>query len=207
MKYLKTLGLAALAAMALTASIGASSASATVLCKTALKEGCAASGWDYPAGTEIDISLVNTTSTSATSGELLDTCTEGTSKGSTANTGSSSETIAWSLSVFTSSTCTHTTDTIANGSLEVHWISGGTEGTVTVKGTQATKVILGGTSCTYGAGAEGVDLGKLTGGSPATLHVETALPKLAGSFICPGDVVWKGSYVVTSPQPLYVSAS
>jgi hypothetical protein len=207
MKYLKALGLAAVAAMVLTALIGAGSASATVLCKTALKEGCAASGWDYPTGTEIDISLVGTTSTSGTGGELLDTCTEGTNRGTTTNTGGSNETVDWNLLEFFSKSCTHTTDTIANGSLEVHWISGGTNGTVTVKGTQATKIIPGGVSCTYGAGAEGTDLGTLTGGNPATLHVETALPKLAGSFLCPGDVVWNGSYVVTSPQPLYVSAS
>lgn len=206
MKYLKALGLAAVAAMVLTALIGAGSASATVLCKTALKEGCAASGWDYPTGTEIDISLVGTTSTSATGGELLDTCTEGTNKGSTTNTGGPSETVDWNLAEFWSKNCTVTTDTVNNGSLEVHWISGGTNGTVTVKGTQATKILFG-VSCLYGPPSGGTTLGTLEGGSEPKLNVEAVLPKLTGSFICAPDVVWKGSYAVTSPQPLYVSAS
>jgi hypothetical protein len=206
MKYLKALGLAAVAAMVVTAFLGAGSASATVLCKTALQEGCAASGWDYSAGTEIDISLVFTTSTRGTGGELLDTCTEGTNKGSTTNTGSSNETVDWNLTEFRSSNCTTTTDTVSNGSLEVHWISGGTNGTVTVKGTQATKQ-LSGVSCLYGPPAGGTTLGTLEGGSEPKLHVEAVLPKLSGSFICAPDVVWNGSYVVTSPQPLYVSAS
>lgn len=206
MKYPKALGLAAVAAMALTALLGAGSASATVLCKTALEEGCAGT-WDYPAGTEIDLSLVGTTSTSGTSGELLDTCTESTSKGSTTNTGGASETVDWNLTVYSSSNCTGTTDTISNGSLEVHWIAGSTNGTVTSKNTQATKIIPGGVSCTYGTGASGSDLGTLEGGAEPTLHVKTPLAKLAGSFLCPGEVVWDGFYAVTSPQPLYVSKS
>jgi hypothetical protein len=206
MKYLKTLGFAAVTAMALTAFFGASSASATVLCKTALSEGCAGN-WDYPTGTEIDLSLVSTTSTKTTEGELLDACTEGTSKGSTTNTGGPSETVDWNLTVYSSSNCTGTTDTISNGSLEVHWISGSTNGTVTSKNTQATKIIPGGVSCTYGTGATGTDLGTLEGGTEPTLHVKTPLSKLAGSFLCPGEVVWDGFYAVTSPRPLYVSAS
>jgi hypothetical protein len=204
MKYLKALGLAAVAAMALTALIGVGSASATVLCKTALSEGCAGV-WDYPAGTEIDLSLEGSTSTRGTNGELLDTCTEGTIKGATTNTGGPSETVTSKSSELWSRNCTTTTVSLAPGSLEIHWKEG-TNGTLTVKGTEVTKMI-GSVSCVYGPAAGGVDLGTLTGGSPATVDVEAVLPKLSGGFLCPADVVWNGAYLVTTPQPLYVSAS
>ena len=207
MKHLKILGLAAVAGMALVAFLGAGSASATVLCKTAVTEGCHAGGWAYPAGTEIDMSLEGTTSTSTTGGTLLDTCTEGTLRGETTNTGSSSETVDWNLSEMWSKNCTKTTDSIVNGALEVHWISGTDNGTLTVNGTQVTKNlgILG--SCTYGPGAGGTELGTLIGGSPATVRVEAVLPKLAGGATCPPDVVWTGAYAVTSPEPLYIATS
>lgn len=50
---MKIAGLAALAAMALMAFAGKGTASATVLCKTALKENCASVKWDYNLGTMI----------------------------------------------------------------------------------------------------------------------------------------------------------
>ena len=55
MKYVKMLGLAAVAAMALMAFLGASSASATVLCKTHITSGCAAAGWDYAGPLEASL--------------------------------------------------------------------------------------------------------------------------------------------------------
>ncbi len=206
MKYVKMLGLAVVAALALTAFFGAGSAAATVLCKTAMTEGCAASGWDYPVGTEIDMSLEGSTFTRATNGTLLDTCTEGTLRGLTTNTGSSSQTVDWNLTHMQSSSCSATTDSLVNGSLEVHWIPGTDNGTVTVTGTQVTKGLVFGT-CVYGPGASGADLGTLTGGSPATLDVEAVLPKISGGVACPPDVVWVGAYIVTSPKPLYISNS
>jgi hypothetical protein len=204
MRYLKILALAAVAATALIAFLGAGSASATVLCKAAITEGCAASGSDYPVETEIDMSLEGTTATRATDGTLLDTCTEGTLRGLTTNTGSASETVDWNLTHMQSSNCTTTTDAVVNGRLEVHWIPGTDNGTLTVFDTRVTKTIFG-VTCVYGPGASGADLGTLTGGSVATLDVEVVLPKISGGFVCPADVVWVGAYIVTTPQPLYVS--
>src|SRR5215470_1129708 len=96
MKYVKMLGLAAVAAMGLMAFLGASTASATVACKTQLTANCHSSGWAYPAGTLWDASLEpgSTAILEATSGGTLeDTCTESTVAGKQENTGSSSETI------------------------------------------------------------------------------------------------------------------
>jgi hypothetical protein len=209
MKYVKILGLAAVAAMALMAFLGASSASATVLCTTPNEtEGCT---MPYPAGTEIHASLKAGTSAELTdtSGEILeDTCTASTVKGTTGNGGSSSTTVSGTTSVLTfgvagTTPCKNTT-TVLNGvgNLEIHWISGTDNGTLTASGFEVT--VNAGISCIYGA-STGIDLGKVTGGAPATMDVEAVVKKVGGSFLCPSDALWNATYVVTSPHALYVS--
>lgn len=209
MKHLKTLGLAAVAAMALMAVAGAGTASATVLCKTAETTGCGAS-WDYPAGTTIDASLQPGTSAilEDTFGIHKHTCTESTIKSVTANTGSSTETIAGSVTAanLTFGGCTTTTDVINGGELEVHWISGTDNGTLTAKGFTITTVLAGET-CVWTAGT-GTDLGTLTGGPMAVFDINAVLTRHQGSGAnCPSSVRWTANYTVTSPEPLYVSTS
>lgn len=207
MKYVKMLGLAAVAAMALMAFIGASSASATVLCKTAASP--CPEGWDYSSGITLSLSIEEGTSTTLrnTSGVIENTCTSSTLKGTTSNTGSPSETVKGTVTAanLTYSGCSTTTDVLEGGELEVHRLEGTSNGTVTARGVKVT-TNLAGVSCTYGFGA-GTDLGTLTGGTMATLDVHAIVNKQAGSFLCPGDVVWDMSYTVTEPEPLYVSAS
>lgn len=204
MRYLKMLAIAAVAAMALTAFVGAGSASATVLCKTAIKEGCAESGWAYPVGTVVDLSLTGTTVTETTGGILADTCLQGTLKGETTNAGSSSETVDWNVSEMWSRECSRITTPLANGSLEVEWIPGTNNGTLIGRNTEVTKNTIFGT-CNYGTVAGGNYYGTVNGGNPATVSTEAVFPKLAGNATCPADVRWTGSYAIPSPEPLYIA--
>ena len=206
MKYLKMLGLAAVAAMALMAFLGASSASATVLCsKSGLTTTCSKEGKDYAAGTPLDASLKPGTKAVLNASGIIDECSESTVKGSTANTGGAAETVHGEITVanLTWGKCTaEKTETVHAGQLEIHWIPGTDNGTVTAKEVAVT-VKSAGISCTYGAGT-GIDLGTLVGGSPATLSIETEVT-VTGGFLCPPKATWKAEYVVTEPTALWVS--
>lgn len=220
MKYAKILGLAALAAMALMAFVGATSASATVLCKTTVTEGCAASGWDYPKGTEIHAELVAGSTAkleNPTGTTTFATCTIATIKGTTTNTGSSTETVDGEGEVTwgpKNAGCNQTVDTLKPGLLEIHFTDEGgkTDGVVTSKNAEVT-VEIGGVSCVYGTSATGTKLGTLTEPASSTsdtvLDVDTegGLEKKSGSFLCPTETRWTAEYTVTSPKPLYVSTS
>lgn len=101
--------------------------------------------------------------------------------------------------------CSQTTDTISNGSLEIHYISGTHNGTVTGAGSQVTAQIFG-VSCTYGTGI-GTHLGTLTGGATPTLNVATTVTKTAGGFLCPSTAGWDAEFEVDSPHALFVTES
>lgn len=206
MKHFKVIGLAAVAAMALTAFLGAGSASATVLCKTQMTEGCAAAGWDYPIGTVIDASLEAETTLRLknTSGTTLVTCTASTVKGETTNTGSATETVDGNASVLTFEGCDNPIHLVTPGSFEVHSIVGTDNGTVTANGVTVILTIFG-VSCVYTT--DGTHAGVATGGSMGTVDFNTVLKKEVGGFLCPETIIWNGAYTVTSPEPLYVSTS
>jgi hypothetical protein len=185
------------AVTAVLAFIGADSASATVLCNEPASE-CTS----YEKGASLSAFLTGSTTLSTTGGTLLDTCTLGMSEGTTSSAGGSSETVSESIEELTWESCTNTTDTVSNGELEIHSISGTNNGTVTGKNISVTVNTAFG-SCTYGTGTA-IDLGTLVGGSPAMLEVNTILSKTAGGLLCPSEAEWAASYALTSPEPLYV---
>lgn len=107
------------------------------------------------------------------------------------------------LSSLTTSGCTdswHAT-TVAAGKLE---IAGTSEynGTVTWSGGTVEMTRLG-TTCRYKSAS--THLGTITGGSPATMHVEGKLPFHSGSPLC-GEEAYSltGSFEATSPSALFV---
>lgn len=203
MKYVKMLGLAALAALALSALLGSGSASATVLCKTYVTP-CPA-GWDYPAGTEIHASSKAGTSVVLrdTSGNELNTCTSSTIKGKTTNTGSATETVVGNIESLTLTGCKNTTTVLALGSFEIHYVGPKTKGVLTSSKAKVTDVIFG-VSCAYGTGS-GTQIGVLESDetTEAELSVEAVLTKEEGGFLCPGSAVWVAKYAITAPKPLY----
>ncbi|MDQ3725057.1 MAG: hypothetical protein M3335_04060 [Actinomycetota bacterium] len=206
MKYIKMLGLAAVAAAALMAFVGASTASATVLCKVNTQTtGCHAGGNAYAKATTVKASLTKTAVLETLGGETLNECTGSTLEGKTETTGGAAETIKGVFVIISWSGCLKHTTTIAVGDFELHQANSD-NGTLTATGVQVTINGIFGTSCVYGAG-EGLNLGTVVGGSPATITINTIVPRISGGFLCPAEARWTASYEVTSPKPLYVSAS
>lgn len=106
----------------------------------------------------------------------------------------------------TSVTTTGCTDswhgTVATpGELEIAWTSG-YNGTVTWSGGTIEMTRLG-TTCRYQT--TNTHIGTITGGSPATVHLEGKLPFHSGSALCGTEAYpLTGSYKVTSPSGLYI---
>lgn len=205
MNYLKLFGLAAVAATALMAFIGAGTASATVICRTEPTAGECPKEWDYQTGTKGKASLnAGTTAVlTTTTEEVLVTCTESTVEGTSDNTGSATTTVKSSLSTLTFSGCTHTIDTVSPGLGELHWIPGTNNGTLTTSGTKVTTQFAG-VSCTYGIGT-GTDMGTTVGGNPGNLKVNAPIKKVEGSFLCPSNTVFQAEYVATNPANAWVA--
>lgn len=206
MKYVKVLGLAAMAAVVLTALLGAGSASATVLCKEnaipcpEVKV--------YPAKTNVSATTEPETTVvfKATGGSELSTCSSSTIEGQTEKKGGEKEPIVIPIAQFSWFGCTSIVLTREVGTLEIDYIGPETRGTFTMKNVRVT-VSTFGVTCTYGAGGTAIDIGTAKGSpnetSPATLAVSSIVPKIEGSFLCPNDIVWEASYYITEPIPLY----
>jgi hypothetical protein len=204
MKFVKIAGLAALAAMALMAFAGAGSASATVLCKTAEKEGCAAGGWDYNKGTVLKASFEEGTGvTFRVNGETISACVESEYQAETSTTGGEGVAVTGSVGKWTLGICSpNATNVVEMGKFEITWQNGTTNGNVFGTGYKISMVIAG-AKCAYGPSAEA--MGTLTGGAMGTIDVHTTLNKKEGGILCPATMVMEASYTVTSPEPLYVS--
>jgi hypothetical protein len=204
MRYVKTLGPLFIAAIALTALVGATTASATVLCKNNLNtEKCSER---YPVGTEFKTHLTGT-AVMTTSFKNI-SCAEASGEGKLESEGSSTET-PWGKGTGTYGNCNCEVKVLATGTLEVHHIAGTDNGTVTFKNTAVTAscaTIFGSVHCIYTT--EATDLGTLTSGSPANADFEGAnIPRLATNGLCAEKANLDATFEITTPNPLYVAAS
>jgi hypothetical protein len=207
MKYVKMLGLAAVAAAALMAFVGAGTASATVLCTSPPDaSGNCPAGAAYAAETTIHATLEPGTSAELRAGFATITCTESTVHGKTANAGGAAETVRGPIETLSFNSCNATVNVTTGGELEIHPIGHTGNGTLTSKGAVAHVSTLG-TTCTYGTQNAVKDIGTLTGGAEPTLHANVNLEKIAGGFLCANPASWTASYIVTSPHALYVTTS
>ncbi|HEY5942305.1 MAG TPA: hypothetical protein VIT89_05515 [Solirubrobacterales bacterium] len=192
MKYLKMLGIAAVAAMALTA-FAASSSGATTL---------EVGGVPKNEKVEITASLKSGTSTtlSRTDGSLANTCTASHLSGSTESPFTGTR-VTGPVSSLSFSSCDRPVTVDKAGKLYVEHIAGTTNGTVFSEEAEVTVGSIFGTlTCrTF----EGTDIGTLTGGKEghATLHIDAVLNC---GFAVP-SATWKGTYTVTSPTGLGVT--
>jgi hypothetical protein len=217
MKYAKMLGLAVVAAAALTAFVGAGTASAKegVLCSTTSNP--CNSKW--AVGTVLDFSLKSGTSvkmTNKANGETLDTCkgTGTTIKGKLTANPAASGTATGEITELLWKECTFPTTTVAGfaGKLTVERIAGTSNGTVRADAeTRFTfnSVLFG--SCVYGF-KSGAHLGVITEGTaatPATFKTENAeLERLTGSqAVCPEKQQLTAEYVLTEPKTTTLSVS
>jgi hypothetical protein len=195
MKHLKMISLAALAAMVLTAFVGAGSASATTLeVKGVTQNQSVTIEMSLPAGTSM---LWQTTSGG---GEV--TCARSTMAGKTTGpyTGA---TVTAPLTSLTFSNCTHSVTVHKPGTLHISHIAGTTNGTVTISGTEVTVYHTPiGAYVNFKTGT-GTHIGTISG----TACCHGSLPVNAvmnGGFFLP-SAKWVGGYTVTSPTGLGVS--
>lgn len=205
MKFPKMLGLAAVAAAALMAVLGAGTASATVLCKNNLNtEHCSE---PYPVGTKGVFSMEGSGIMETLEGKVLNTCTGSTVEETLQNAGSATTTvtlksegkgISWTG-------CTSTVSVLAGGEGELHWIPGTDNGTVTAKGFEVT-MSLSGASCVYGLGSTMKDWGEIVGGAPGFMQINAVVSKVGGGFLCPKEARLTGKYINTEPKAGYVAA-
>jgi hypothetical protein len=204
MKSLKMLSLVTAATAALLASLGAGSASATVLCSEH-KIPCPESKI-YAAGTTVSASLEAKGSSifRETGGTVLNTCTSSNLAGSTSNQGKENEAIKGAISTFDLTGCSNATAVTEAGSFEIGYIlvENNTVANLTFKGTKVTITPFGVIDCIYGAGS-GTFIGTMTGGKPGLIHVKTTLAKVGGSALCPPDAVWEAPYEINAPFPVY----
>jgi hypothetical protein len=134
MKYLKMLGLAAIAAAALTALVGVGSASAVTLCENQEATGCTS---HVNSGGTIDFSAEDSVRLAGPFGITIDTCTESTVKGTTSVTGADdASAVTGNVTVLTFGKCTHPTTARALGTLSV--TQNGTTGNGSVSSNGAT---------------------------------------------------------------------
>jgi hypothetical protein len=207
MTSLKMMGLAAVAAAALMALVGASSASAAVLCKTNTNP-C---GSKWAAGTNLEFSLKSGTSATwkGTAGEQLKTCTNAKLTAQMSNTGSATEPVKLKVSEDSWTSCTVATTTLKLGEIEITNITGTTNGTVVLKGAEFTTNDFFFGDCSYGTATGGTDLGTLTSSSIGDSVIDVNAQLLPVGGACCPDVVWQESFTITSPKetPLFVEPS
>jgi hypothetical protein len=198
MKYLKMLGFAALSSMAAMA-FTAGSASATTL---------EIGGATQNSSVTITASLEPGTSltTRTTGGLFINTCTESHVHGATVPP-YTAHTVGGPISSYSIGACSEEAVEVVNpGSFDITHISGTTDGTVTWTGTTVKVPSPFGTlHCSAGAGTH---IGRLTGAttvSNPSKHATLDLNAVTNCGIVPSSL-WQGSYWITSPTELGVSA-
>jgi hypothetical protein len=210
MRYLKMLGLAAIAALAL-AAFGAGSASATVLCSTKTSP---CTGTKYGAGTTIHtVEKVGTKPTLVTSITTV-SCGKSTIHGHVTNGGSFSTTVTAEITSMTFTSCetssgTACTVTSTKGPWhgELHNLTN-PDGALTVKKAAsedpgATVVCGSLINCKFTTSLATLNV---TGGAPAIVAAKNISLARSGG-ICPETATWSAEYEVKQPNPLYVAAS
>ncbi len=196
MKYVKILGLLAVAAAALMAFAGTASATSVTTTTGGAASTPGNGGTNPPA-----IHAVNEGGHVVLANAIANIECSSTSEGSVTAHGAGKE-ASGPLSKLEFTGCTnswHVTVTAA-GSLSVAWTSGH-NGTAKSTGAKVTTTRLG-VTCNYETNA--TDIGTVTGGSPATLDISASIPIAAGSSgLCgSGNAKWSGSYSTTAA--LYV---
>lgn len=198
MKRSKILAAVVAAAMAVMVLLGASTASATVLCETETFP-CSAV---YPKGTELKADLTSPSIFEKPNGAEFSRCGKETLVASVANAGGPSTRVMATLNALEFSECTGYSKTVLKtGSLEIEQIPFTNDGTVRATEMEFTFELFGLVHCKWRATS--LNLGVLHGGSDPTLNVTLPLEPLS---ICNGSEYshWTTTFTLTTPSPLYV---
>jgi hypothetical protein len=214
MKYLKILGLAAVAAMAFTAFVGAGTASAANVFCTTLSNPCPSTN-EYTG--PITSSLRTGTSAVLTNGVDTVTCTSSSMNGEITTATNASGNSTGKITSVTFSGCTDQNKETCTATAEhVPWHAElvATETAGKVNGNGVLTVSNGGTggpqakvvcgsflSCTFGVESTDVDfIGSST--SPTIKTTGLALTRISG-FLCPSTANWDAEYTLTKPTSLF----
>jgi hypothetical protein len=192
MNQLKTFAIAAVTAMALTTSVGATAASAAGLYSGATKLG---------VGTKIE-----TTGTNAVlkAGFATIECGHYEMDGKIENAGGVGVPVEGNFSNVSFTECNATVHVLKKGGFVKHHIAGTKDATLTWVSPEIT-VSSAGVSCTFGGGSH--HLGTVRAGSPAATLINAVLSKVAGGFLCANPASFTGTDTVTTPNPLHTTAS
>jgi hypothetical protein len=211
MKYLKILGLTVVAATALMAVMGVSSAAAnqsTVICKK--NETPCALANQYPAGTHFEASLVPGTHATL-KGNVTVTCKKSTVTGFTRS--GTANPLHGEITVLTFTECEGCTKVT---SLNLPYTATVTKtgpgvGTFTAEpraggGNPGAKLenCPFGVSCTASTPSITLDISNTAGGTPRVKAVNETL-NMAG-FGCGTTATWNAEYEITKPHPSFISS-
>jgi hypothetical protein len=212
MKYLKLMGLAAIATLALTA-FGAGSASAAVLCKVApnASNECLPSTNIYPTGTKLTGTLKTGTLATLTNSLGNVICKKSSLSGELTNGSTATGVItgfSFSECEREGKPCTVTT-TLEAGKNHHAQATATTAGNGTLAVTKGTNGQNPGAfvecgsfiKCTFTT--EKATL-TVTGGAPATA-IANKISLLRSGGLCPAEANWDAEYTL-SPSPLYIAA-
>lgn len=207
MRYLKVLGLAAVAAMAVMAFLGASSASATVLCTQTLTTcpGGHETNEMYEPG---DIIVGTATNARLTSDLANVKCSNSETEAELETTGGASETVTGTIIGLNFTGCkteqvipVNCTVTVNNlpYNTEVHWTEGHNgQLTVTSGGggnPGATVVCIGVINCTFSNTLFSLPI---DGGNPAKVTANK-VNLLRNGGLCGNEAFWDATYESTTP--------
>jgi hypothetical protein len=207
MKYLKMLGVAAIAALGLMA-FGAGSASATELCSTNTSP---CTGTKYNSGTAVTSQLKSGTQATLTTNITNVHCKKSTVAGSTTSSGGKGLAVTGTITNLTFTECATTggtacTVTTLNKPYAASIVAtGGGNGTLQVtsggSGNPGATVVCGFLiNCTFSTASAVLGV---TGGNPAIAKANgIALARQGG--LCPSQSLWDAEYEATSPKPLFV---
>ena len=190
MKYVKTFGLLAVIATALAASAGTATAT-TITSPT---------GTTYTGEFVAEAAIPVHIHTAVTTAE----CTNSTIRAQIQSHGSG-VTVSGNVTTLTFSGCDAHVQVVTKGSVVIHHTSG-YDGRRTLNGASFSVSFTSlGINCTYTT--ENTQIGTDTGGSPASLDVESAaIPRTGGSFFCGSSGQLTGFYNTTTPNPFLVDS-
>jgi len=191
-RYVKILGLAAVAAMAIMAFAGAGSASATVLCKEN------ASPCPEEKRYEAEDTLTGTAENTLITASPTITCTHSATTAEVTEPGGEGEPVTGTITALSFTGCK--ADTIFNPNCVVS-VNGlpyhaevtgsGGNGTIVVGGASAGVVCAGVINCVFGN--ELFEL-PLAGGNPAKITASNVFLEKESGFLCPGEGRWDAAF-------------
>ncbi len=198
MKYLKILGLAAIAAAALMAFAGAGTATADELCTTTalVNNHC-----ETPI-TTIEASQEGSGKLKTTGGATLATCSSGGIHIGEITQGTGvSPIIAHEVAIefpAPGAGCSTTVDQVPGGTGEATEGAGGGT-TLTSIGGKVTLELFG-VSCVYTTGV-GTDLGEVS--TSGTISFSKVVTKSSGGGLCPASGIWEAAFQMTNHNEIH----